>query len=191
MKKVLLIVDPQVDFILGSLAVEGAPAAMNRLTEAIRDRTLDYDCVAITCDWHPEDHCSFEKNGGTWPVHCVKNCPGAGVYIDLWNALWERKPLPDVYYKGTEADREEYSIFENKNSGVDLEILLDSQFEFGPGSEIRVVGIAGDYCVYNTICSLIELGFGQAVVVDTRFIASIDGGDKLNALIKNYNLKCC
>lgn len=67
------------------------------------------------------------------------------------------------------------------------DILLD--FESDPDNEIRVVGIAGDYCVYETICSLIAMGYADNIIVDTKYIASIDGGDKLVELIKEHNLK--
>lgn len=51
-----------------------------------------------------------------------------------------------------------------------------------------VVGTAG-CCVHETICDLIAMGYKDNIVVDTKYIASIDGGDKLANLIKNCGLK--
>jgi hypothetical protein len=43
--------------------------------------------------------------------------------------------------------------------------------------------------VHETICDLIAMGYKDNIVVDTKYIASIDGGDKLANLIKNCGLK--
>ena len=189
MDKILLIVDPQVDFISGSLAVDGAKEKMDALVTALRSGELSQDYVAVTKDAHPSTHCSFVTNGGQWPIHCRVGTEGFELYPPLqkwWDELDDDKG--DLFYKGMEPDHEEYSIFENKRYGtVRVDILLD--FELDDTNEIRVVGIAGDYCVYDTIWDLIEMGLGDRIVVDTRFIASIDGGEKLKLLISNNNLK--
>lgn len=44
MKKILLIVDPQNDFITGSLAVKGAKEKMVKLAEHIEDDGCKYEC---------------------------------------------------------------------------------------------------------------------------------------------------
>ena len=57
MDKILLIVDPQVDFISGSLAVEGAKA----LASALQNGEIDCDYVMVTKDFHPSNHCSLKR----------------------------------------------------------------------------------------------------------------------------------
>ena len=47
MDKILLIVDPQVDFISGSLAVEGAKEKMDALASALQNGEIDCDYVMI------------------------------------------------------------------------------------------------------------------------------------------------
>ena len=64
MNKILLIVDPQIDFISGSLAVEGAKEKMDALANALLNDDIDCDCVMVTKDCHPFNHCSFKENGG-------------------------------------------------------------------------------------------------------------------------------
>ena len=81
MKKVLVIVDPQNDFITGSLAVKTASEKMNALVEHLWE--TKYDAIFVTLDSHPENHCSFECNGGQWPVHCVPMYEGWDVPEDL------------------------------------------------------------------------------------------------------------
>ena len=108
----------------------------------------------------------------------------------LWSVIcnYAYRKDTDIFIKGDSPDKEEYSIFDNLESlSVISDILLD--FESDPDNEIRVVGIAGDYCVHETICDLIAMGYKDNIVVDTKYIASIDGGDKLANLIKNCGLK--
>jgi nicotinamidase/pyrazinamidase len=74
----LLVVDVQNDFLPGgALGIEGGDRVIeptNRLLEAWRRRGLP---VFLSRDWHPPGHCSFEDQGGPWPVHCVGGTPGA------------------------------------------------------------------------------------------------------------------
>lgn len=62
MDKILLIVDPQVDFISGSLAVEGAKEKMDALASALQNGEIDCDyvmaesdCWSQLCARHGED----------------------------------------------------------------------------------------------------------------------------------------
>ena len=106
MKKILLIIDPQNDFITGSLAVEGAKAKMKALNKYIKNN--DYEFIAVTQDSHPKNHCSFEINGGIWPIHCVIGSKGWKIPIYLHQTL--TKKLADFYLKGLDPNVEEYSL---------------------------------------------------------------------------------
>ena len=50
---VLLIVDPQVDFVSGPLAVEGAPKAMKALAEYMAAHRKEIKSIVVTMDQHP------------------------------------------------------------------------------------------------------------------------------------------
>ena len=56
-KKILIVVDPQVDFVSGTLAVPDAVDAMDRLAAYIRDKGREYGHVIVTADRHPMNHC--------------------------------------------------------------------------------------------------------------------------------------
>lgn len=85
----LVIVDPQNDFINGSLAVPGAEKAINNTIEFIKEHKEDLAYIAITADWHPYDHCSFKEYGGTWESHCVMYSAGASIYQPLLEVIKE------------------------------------------------------------------------------------------------------
>lgn len=145
--KVLLIIDPQIDFITGSLAVPGAVAAMDYLTDWVRTHLSDYDALVVTMDQHPADHCSFETMGGIWPVHCVRYTLGAAVYPPLAELLGEVKRkhrMPLLYIpKAMSQHRDAYSAF----ADTIPDILLHA-------SHIDVAGLAGDYCVKSSIADI-------------------------------------
>ena len=91
MKRILLIVDPQNDFITGTLAVPEAKEKMMKLSEYIKTWKHVYDHVCVTLDTHPEDHISFVENGGIWPKHCVA-CTN-GWEIPEYSSLSVTSPL--------------------------------------------------------------------------------------------------
>ena len=183
MKNILLIVDPQNDFITGSLAVEGAKEKMMKLAESDLDK---YDYVCVTMDTHPTDHCSFKENGGIWPAHCVYDTNGWDMPEYLNEALKEAN-FVSCYHKGTEVDKEEYSIFDNERDGF----MLRTQIKELARQEdvyVAVCGIAGDYCVLETIKGLRKFIGDEYITVLTDYIASIDGGEKLMNYIKENDL---
>ena len=54
-----MIVDPQIDFISGSLKVEGAKEKMDALADYILRTDGEYICKLITMDQHPYRHCHW------------------------------------------------------------------------------------------------------------------------------------
>ena len=178
--KILLIIDPQFDFIGGSLKVEGADTAMTNLGSYVIDNRKDYIAVIVTADWHPSTHCSFVENGGKWPTHCVQYSEGASIYKPLLNVFNSYDVDYEVLTKGTNEDREEYSIFKNPSSSEKLKkFILNHNID-----EIDICGIAGDVCVLDTIKDgLRELPDIKFNVL-THFCPSIDGGKTLSDFIE-------
>jgi nicotinamidase/pyrazinamidase len=147
-KKMLLIIDPQNDFISGSLAVEGAKEKMDALVEFFKEEYKNYAVTVITADWHPANHCSFKENGGTWPSHCVQFTEGARIYNHLFKTIMPSGAF--ILNKGNLEDKEEYSIMDNENSSIELLKIIET-LEI---NEIDVCGIAGDYCVLESVKGL-------------------------------------
>jgi nicotinamidase/pyrazinamidase len=187
MKKVLIIVDPQNDFITGSLAVPGAEDAMRKFGVWAKGNLEKFDFIAVTIDSHPNNHCSFIEQGGVFPSHCVNHTEGASISKTVEAALKFGKNVK-FYTKGENSKKEEFSIFETYYNGYkllnDFGVTNRSQ-EF----EIHVMGIAGDYCVHDTIAGLIKMGYKKNIVVLPEFIASLDGGKKLQKLIDDNELQ--
>ncbi|MBD5369831.1 MAG: isochorismatase family protein [Bacteroides sp.] len=182
--KLLLVVDPQIDFITGSLAIPGAEKAMDSLAEYLRGHKADYRNIVVTADRHPMNHCSFKSEGGKWPVHCVADSVGAAIWPPVMNELIGAAAEVTVMHKGEEADTEEYSIFKNRSAAEKILNILTA----GAIDRIDVCGLAGDVCVADTVHDAVALDLHTQINVLTGFSPSLDGGKTLDSLISDYGL---
>lgn len=178
-RKMLLVVDPQVDFITGSLPVPGAEEAMDALAEYISGADGAYVCKIITADRHPYSHCSFRRNGGMWPDHCIHDTVGASVWQSVFDAAYSTAGPTVVLHKGESPDREEYSIFDSPTATERIRGMVD---DYGV-TAINVCGLAGDICVLSTLRDALRLLPEVRFNVLTAFSPSLDGGASLSEFI--------
>ncbi|MDE6562561.1 MAG: isochorismatase family protein [Muribaculaceae bacterium] len=174
--RLLLIVDPQIDFITGSLSVPGAVESMDVLAEYVVNYASKYNLICVTCDRHPLRHTSFIEFGGQWPAHCVESSVGAAVWPPLMKALEKYSALVRFLYKGQDIDKEEYSIFQSCKGAEDL----DEYIKECNISDIDICGLAGDVCVANTLRDAIKLYPTIHFHILDKFTASLDGGNILS-----------
>lgn len=171
-ERMLLIVDPQIDFITGSLPVPGAEKAMNALADYIREHGDEYGHILITCDQHDLRHTSFKEFGGKWPMHCVESSVGAAIWPPLMEALVRCSFYVQFLYKGQDIFRDEYSIFSSERGRSRMYTFLrDDQVK-----EVDICGLAGDVCVNQTLVDAMELYPGIHYRILPEFTASLDGG---------------
>ena len=182
MRKALMIVDPQVDFISGSMPVFGARDSMKELANYVRRTNGDYVCKIVTVVAHPEAHCTFTVNGGSWPVHCVKNEPGSDIYQPLHDELLVSKGKLFIFQKGDAFDREEYSVFKNKYAADSIKRIIK---EFAI-DRIDLCGIAGDLCVCDTLVDGVHIYGKNMFNVLLPYTPSFDDGKLLRDTIARY-----
>lgn len=154
----LLIVDPQGDFINGSLPVPEAERAMNALADYVCKNAGDYAVKVVTADRHPHNHCSFKENGGMWPAHCVAGSEGAKIWGPLEEALKQTTGATVYLYKGEDSQREEFSALASPVNVMKVKELID-EYDI---THIDICGLAGDVCVKATLHDGIRL-FGRAM----------------------------
>lgn len=184
MNKLLLIIDPQIDFINGSLPVAGSEQAMNDLALYVHDSDGCYVHKVVTADHHPFDHCSFANFGGQWPQHCIHDTVGASIWQALIAPLYLTQGDVTVLYKGINPKTEEYSIFKNRESRETLLKIIESE----KIDRIDICGLAGDICVLDTLKDGIEILGKEKFHVLTRFAPSLDGGAALADTISGLDL---
>ncbi len=180
MRKALMIIDPQIDFISGNMPVFGALEAMKELVNYVRNTDGKYVCKIVSAVWHPSDHFSFTVNGGQWPVLCLQNDRGAEIYQPLHDELLISKGKLFIFNKGDSSDREEYSLFKNKYASESVDKLI-KEFEI---DRIDICGIAGDLCVCDTLVDGVERYGKDMFNVLLPYTPSFDGGIMLRETIK-------
>lgn len=174
----LVVVDVQNDFAdpKGSLAVEGGPEVVAVAEREIAGARKAAALVVSSADWHPPVTPHFQKDGGIWPVHCVR---------DTWGAAFHPGLTVDgpVVRKGVGGE-DGYSAFSVRDprtgdrTATELEgILRDA----GVG-RIVIVGLATDYCVKETGLDGIRLGFDVVVLRDGIRAVDLQPGDGERAL---------
>jgi nicotinamidase/pyrazinamidase len=107
----------------------------------------------LTRDWHPVDHCSFRRQGGPWPVHCV-----AGSHGSLPPPSFQAPSSAVIIYKAIDANQEAYSAFEGTPLHRHLQALGVRRLFIG--------GLATDYCVLNTVKDARALGYEVCLLRD-------------------------
>lgn len=189
MGKVLLIVDPQRDFMdEGSLPVKGSEERMRNLASYLSTLPYDeYDKIIVTLDWHPYNHCSFKENGGMWNTHCVEFTEGALVVEPLLYNLkqWGKKGKLITVTKGDKTEKEEYSIVQNVSSFGKIRQYLDE------ATQIDVCGVVGTVCVKNTLADLLCV-YQDRLNVLLDYTAQFSAEDEISFIkwLGEKNIKC-
>ena len=188
----LVVVDCQYDFCnpAGALYVEGAEAAVNHILHFINTHEGLAE-VIFTVDWHQAKDASFIPQGGPWPPHCIAFAKGSQIDDRLVQACLDREIPYRVIRKGEVIETEEYGAFQHIEKLPDGSFRLSTMTDEVTCASHRMVicGVAGDYCVLETLQNL--LNGGLVVEVFARGIASIDDGSKLNSFVRERNLSLC
>lgn len=166
----LILVDVQNDFLPGgALGVEDGDEVIPVLNKySVLFENLGLPIVA-TRDWHPENHCSFEDQGGPWPPHCVAGTEGAAFATDL-----ELHGDTKVVSKAESPDEEAYSGFQ----GTELDRWLK---ECGV-RRIFVGGLATDYCVRETVRDGLVNGYEAVLLEDAVRAVNVNPEDGEKAI---------
>lgn len=183
-KWVLGIIDVQLDFLPGgSLAVNESEltiAPINKLRFLCEQKNIP---TFISHDFHPNDHMSFAlthkknvmeeidlnlemENGDCvkvkqtlWPQHCVQGTQGTLLHPDLIVL-----PSDVMILKGTKKNVESYSAFGDEFRGKYEKTRLLNCLVTNGITDIVLVGIATDYCVYNTALDALRYNFNVHVI---------------------------
>lgn len=187
-KITLVVVDFQYDFCLrgAPLYVPGSDRALWNISHLIENKKIDE--VIFTADWHPANHCSFKRNGGEWNDHCVQFSKGAAIHdLLLYGCIGAGIPYK-VITKGTLVNSEEYGIKVAPASRWLKHHTVYSRsvnVDVSPDEQVVVCGLAGDYCVLETLKNLEPIK--PMLYLDG--VASLDGGVKLTDYIESNNTR--
>ncbi len=176
-KTALVVVDVQNDFAdpSGNLYVQGGDAVVPKVNDEVGRALAAGAMVVYTQDWHPESTPHFQKDGGVWPVHCVKETWGAEFHPDL-------EVAGPVVRKGANGE-DGYSGFTMRDpeTGEQMATPLRGLLDQRAIERIVVVGLALDVCVKATALDAVG-GFETAVVVGATAPVELQPGDGARAI---------
>lgn len=198
MKKALVIIDMQNDFVPGgNLAVPGG----DEIVPIINALIPQYELVVATQDWHPANHKSFASqydgknvfdvvdlhglNQVLWPVHCVQGTQGAKFHKDL-----EMNMVEAIFRKGMNPEIDSYSGF--YDNGHLKSTGLAGYLRAKGVEELHFCGLAADYCVYFSMKDALREGFRTIIFTNaTRAIDNKSFENQLNELkaVENFDVK--
>jgi len=188
----LIVVDVQNDFCEGgSLAVKDGVKIIDTINKLTH---LDFfDKVIATQDWHPEKHCSFASTHGVepftelygdtvWPDHCVAGSWSAELHKDL-----DQSKISLIVRKGLNVDVDSYSGFSDndRKNATGLSLLCDIKNE---ESDVYIVGIATDVCVYYTAQDALDLGYNVYIIEDACAGVTEAGAKSALRVLKNLGV---
>ncbi len=179
----LVVVDMQNDFAhpRGTLSVEGGAGVVEVVNRELRRARDAGALVVFSRDWHPPSTPHFEKDGGIWPVHCVRDTWGSEFVDGLDLSDLERGA--EIVSKGTGGE-DGYSVFSVRDprSGATYDTVLEELLRARAIERIVVVGLATDYCVKETVLDARRRGFGAEVVAEGVRPVDREPGDGARAL---------
>lgn len=159
MKKILLVVDYQVDFVSGALGFAGAELLDRPIAEKIKE--YGNGNVFYTLDTHFDNYLDT-KEGKNLPVpHCIKGTAGWEVYGETKQALFDADAV----------------CIEKRSFGIDLTDETLSKLPRAVDS-VEIVGLVSNICVISNAVILNTLYSDAEITVDAALTASFD--DMLN-----------
>lgn len=153
MKKLLLVIDYQNDFVDGSLGFKEAQDLEEYLATLINEYHENNDDVIFTLDTHQENYLALQEGKNLPVVHCIENSDG-------WH----------LYGKIKDLSVNDKQIIKNTFGSLELgNYLKNTDY-----NEITLVGVVSNICVIsNAIIAKAALPEAK-IIIDVRGIASND-----------------
>lgn len=164
MKKLLIVVDMQNDFVDGALGTQEAVAIVPKIVEKIQnfDGTVIY-----TRDTHDENYLSTQEGKKLPVVHCVKDTNG-------WHLV---EPIRELAIKYSS------KIFDKQAFGCpELAQYVAALYQAGEADEVEFVGVCTDICVISNSILIKASAPEIKVVVNGSCCAGVTPESHENAL---------
>lgn len=170
MKKLLVVVDYQNDFVDGSLGFEDAKCIENNLVNLIKEYKNNNDEVVFTYDTHYENYMATIE-GNNLPIpHCIKGTDGH----ELFGKVKELADNCLKFEKETFGSKELAKFLENKNY-----------------QSITLVGVVTNICVLSNAIVAKTITPNTPIFVDASCSASNDKvmEQKAYDVLENLHIK--
>jgi nicotinamidase-related amidase len=159
MKKLLVVIDYQKDFVDGALGFEKAVTLEKGIYDKVNKYLENGHKVLFTYDTHFEQYLQTREGRNLPVIHCVKDTEGHKLYGKLRDFS---KAENTIHY-------------EKKGFGISPEDMIKISKETGEDvNEIELVGVVTNICVISNVV-LFQSQYREAdIIVDASLCASFD-----------------
>lgn len=163
MKKLLIVVDVQNDFVTGALRNEDAIKTVPNVVKKVNEYLEAGDIIMFTQDTHDEDYLKTEE-GRNLPVeHCIYNTEG-----------WQLVPELQKIYEENECEENIYNFDKSSFGSLDLGQVLFSDFDgYDEIEKIEVIGFCTDICVISNALIAKAAMLNTPIYVDAACCAGV------------------
>jgi len=146
MKKTLIVVDMQKDFVDGSLGTKEAVSILGNVKNKIEEYKKNGDEIIFTRDTHQENYLSTNEGKHLPVIHCIEGTPGWEIYEGLYVDGCEIINKPSFGYTGW------------------------NRYSF---EEVELIGLCTDICVISNALIVKALFPEISVSVDASCCAGV------------------
>ncbi len=161
MRKLLVVVDMQNDFVTGALGTKEAVAIVPNVVEKVINAVRTGVEVVFTKDTHGENYLSTQEGQKLPIMHCIKGTDG-----------WELIPELSIYSVVNK-------VIEKPTFGS-TELMM--KVAKGNYSEVELIGLCTDICVISNALMLKSVNPELVVKVDSTCCAGVTPESHVNAL---------
>lgn len=171
MRKILIVIDMQNDFIDGALGTKEAV----RIIDAVKDKIRSYPVknVIATMDTHNEHYLETQEGKNLPVAHCIKGTDGWLLRSDIAELLHDA----EIYEKPT---------FGSMTLAADLKALSDKE-----EIELELIGLCTDICVVSNTLLLKAAMPEVRISVDASCCAGVTPEKHLAALETMRSCQIC
>ena len=164
MKRLLIVVDYQNDFVDGALGFEGAELLEEPICRKIDEYREAGDTVCFTFDTHRKNYLQTQE-GRKLPIpHCIEGSDGHALYGEV---ATKQEDADSVFYKPTFGST---GLFERLVSRQSIADGLDTQ----PFASIELVGLVSNMCVLSNAVIARTACPNVPIIVDASCTAAPD-----------------
>lgn len=176
MKKLLIVIDYQKDFVDGTLGFEKAETLEDGIYNKVKKYLENEDKVVFTYDTHFENYLETREGKNLPTPHCYINTEGH----DLYGKLKEFKNMKNTFH------------YNKESFGMAPKDILKLAEDIGTDiDEIEFVGVVSNICVISNVVIFQAQYVNAQLTVDGSLCASFDDilHDKALDVIESLQVK--
>ena len=170
MSKLLVVIDYQNDFVVGSLGFEGAKNLDNKIYDAVRWYYLRGEYIIFTKDTHDDNYFKTRESKIVPILHCKKGTAGNDVY-----------GITGIEYDKIK-DSDNVFTIEKKSFAIDPEDIVSLRSKLTEVRDIVICGLVTNICVISNVI-MFQSAFPEAkIIVESKVCDSNDKYEHYKAL---------